>query len=739
MGDLSLIETYDKLKKLQSEIETLEDQLGTKSGTLQVLERRKERLDGDMKIYEARKGYEDKKVVIQNAIKWEKFRKLRKQVKETRDRERDLKSKIDKKEQEQQPIRSFLKGYEDKLNQMKKRVEEADKEYLDWSFKVEGQDFTDIEDAIERLTESERDLVEQEENRIKGKERIQQEIVELEHFIATKKPSPEIDKKLEELNSKRSTQESSLQRHEQSHSENQFNVDNLKREKTRCQVAYNELQDKRNRKLEILQRENPDAYQGVLWLRENRDQFKAPVHEPIMLSIDVKNEDLARYVETHIGRADLEGFVCEDPDDVNTLTKQLREINKLRKINAFHSNPDPPSSFVPKVSRENLRKYDLVDYISDMYTAPDAVHAYLCRQKALHQVPVFKQENEMSGDLKAIFNNYYIGTHKFNSKRSKYSGEISTGMEDIGGRQVIRLAATVDTVKAQSLKAELEKKDKEINSYLVRMGNIATTCKNIKVGIEKTTKEINELKAVKREFSGKQSELDMKRRTLQQMMKPKFNLQSERQRIQVEKKKKTLELSSKVMEHFRTVEERFKADTRRQVLHLALQNLESENSENSTKLARLDRELESAQGEYEEVNRDWERDKKALQDRHAEARKATGVLSDDIKYKPPVAWQEKFDALETSDENVLAATLEECDSELKYLKKIDDATVNNIEQITEKVTAAKNEVNSINEDIANKKHDARKQKSKWMKGVQELVENVSEKFSRMMADMVGVV
>ena len=49
MGDLSLIETYDKLKKLQSEIETLEDQLGTKSGTLQVLERRKERLDGDMK------------------------------------------------------------------------------------------------------------------------------------------------------------------------------------------------------------------------------------------------------------------------------------------------------------------------------------------------------------------------------------------------------------------------------------------------------------------------------------------------------------------------------------------------------------------------------------------------------------------------------------------------------------------------------------------------------------------
>merc|ERR1719219_1992286 len=108
------------------------------------------------------------------------------------------------------------------------------------------------------------------------------------------------------------------------------------------------------------------------------------------------------------------------------------------------------------------------------------------------------------------------------------------GMEDIGGRQVIRLAATVDTVKVESLKAELEKKDKEINANLVRMGNIATTCKNIKAGIEKTTEEINKLKAVKREFSGKQSELDMKRRTLQQMMKPKCDLQSEREKIQTE-------------------------------------------------------------------------------------------------------------------------------------------------------------------------------------------------------------
>ena len=54
-----------------------------------------------------------------------------------------------------------------------------------------------------------------------------------------------------------------------------------------------------------------DAYRGVLWLRENQDKFKSRVHEPIMLCLNLVKSEYARYVETHVGRADLEGFVCE--------------------------------------------------------------------------------------------------------------------------------------------------------------------------------------------------------------------------------------------------------------------------------------------------------------------------------------------------------------------------------------------------------------------------------------------
>ena len=93
--------------------------------------------------------------------------------------------------------------------------------------------------------------------------------------------------------------------------------------------------------------------------------FKAPVHDPNMLCLDEKEKNYAVYVETHVGRADLEGFVCEDPEDVNLLLKKMREDLNLRKINAFHSNPEPPSTFKKQYSSEDLVKFDLDCYIRD--------------------------------------------------------------------------------------------------------------------------------------------------------------------------------------------------------------------------------------------------------------------------------------------------------------------------------------------------------------------------------------
>merc|ERR1712142_1088920 len=196
----------------------------------------------------------------------------------------------------------------------------------------------------------------------------------------------------------------------------------------------------------------------------------------------------------------------------------------------------------------------------------------------------------------------------------------------------------------------------------------------IKEQITKLNEQIMDLKTTKKDYGSKQSELAMKEKTLEQLREPKCDLKSEREKIREEKRKVVKQLSEQMFKMRTLTEESVKKENDRRILHLAFQNIQSENSENSEKLASLNRELEAARAEHNEVVVLWDRDKRNLQERHSEARKATGILSNDVKYKPPEEWQRKFDNLGSSDENVLSALLDECVGELKHVRKIPDKT-----------------------------------------------------------------
>ena len=385
---------------------------------------------------------------------------------------------------------------------------------------------------------------------------------------------------------------------QEKYSENSSRLNNLMAEVRDQQATLTPEEKRLDRWKERLRKSKDDAHNCTA--DESKDVSKKPPPGYAILFDQIEARS-AEDVESHIGRADLEGFVCEDPDDVNVLTKQLRENLRLRKINAFHSAPDPPSSFAHPYSKEEMDKYAFMEYISDMYSAPDAVHAYLCRQKALHQVPVFREENNNSAQLKHKFHNYYIANQKFNTRKSKYSGELSTGMEDIGSRKVIRLAATVDRQEVDRVVAELEQKRKQLKINDNRQATMGRTCENIKAEILKLNVLIGELRAAKKDFSSKQSELAMKERTLEQLKEPKCDLGSEKKKIREEKRKVVKQLSEQMFKMRNLTEESVKKENDRRTLHLAFQNIESENSENSERLATLNRELETAKAEHSEV------------------------------------------------------------------------------------------------------------------------------------------
>ena len=148
-----------------------------------------------------------------------------------------------------------------------------------------------------------------------------------------------------------------------------------------------------------------------------------------------------------------------------------------------------------------------------------------------------------------------------------------------------------------------------------------------------------------------------------------------------------------------------------------------------------ERELDAVKAQWDEISKIWAKDKSALQESHRIAKDATGLLSNETKYKPPEEWQQKFDTLGSTDEAVLGAFLDECDSDLRHLKRIPEQTIADIEALKEKLGAAREEKDALERTIANKRHEAKKLKLKWMNGVQELVENVNDKFGNMMATL----
>ena len=94
VGDTGLLGAFETLKNLQGEVEALEEQAVTKQNTLSGLEKKSNKLEGEKVIYNKRKEIEAKKVEIENCIKWKNFSDLRKEVKDTRDKERAVKDRV---------------------------------------------------------------------------------------------------------------------------------------------------------------------------------------------------------------------------------------------------------------------------------------------------------------------------------------------------------------------------------------------------------------------------------------------------------------------------------------------------------------------------------------------------------------------------------------------------------------------------------------------------------------------
>lgn len=140
-----------------------------------------------------------------------------------------------------------------------------------------------------------------------------------------------------------------------------------------------------------------DAYKAYEWLQQNRNEFSGQIFDPILVEINVKNQQNAKYVENIISIKDLTAFVCTDKQDMGKLIKKFR--NELRlAVNVAYSDPDEHVMYEPDIPIENLAPYGFHSYVLDMIEGPAPVLNYLCRLYGIQRIAVGDDQTyEMAG------------------------------------------------------------------------------------------------------------------------------------------------------------------------------------------------------------------------------------------------------------------------------------------------------------------------------------------------------
>lgn len=114
-----------------------------------------------------------------------------------------------------------------------------------------------------------------------------------------------------------------------------------------------QLMDIGNQRLQELRRFNEDVYKAVLWLRGHRQMFNGVIHEPMMLTINMKDSKYAKYLENIVSNKDLVAFICEDAEDVKKFMHQMHSM-KLT-VNIFHVVQEHSSTFQPQHSIDRYK------------------------------------------------------------------------------------------------------------------------------------------------------------------------------------------------------------------------------------------------------------------------------------------------------------------------------------------------------------------------------------------------
>ena len=197
---------------------------------------------------------------------------------------------------------------------------------------------------------------------------------------------------------------------------------------------------------------------------------------------------------------DLVALAAESEDDANLLLNQFRENMKLR-ANVITVKPDEgmQNSYSPdeknlEYFNQHEKEYDFKGYLSEMFTAPNPIKAYLCKQYSLHKIPIFgtKAEPHTQTLVERGIGLFYIGDMRNATMTSKYGNNQKSTLSN---RSTSKnwMHISLDKEQIRQVDAEFKKYQNEHTTVHSKMRQDIENQKKSERVVEAKKKELKEL------------------------------------------------------------------------------------------------------------------------------------------------------------------------------------------------------------------------------------------------------
>ncbi|XP_053393705.1 structural maintenance of chromosomes protein 5-like [Mercenaria mercenaria] len=724
VGDPEMYERHQKLKESRTNAKSLEQEFHNLQERINQEQQKNARIEQDVKNFEERENFLAKIKILEIKRAWVRYECERQQyiatkeekeqkekkLKETRAAHAPLTKKLDDAKRQKEAIDNMMKMKTGELKEAAKKAEANGKE---------------VDNLTDKYVEAQDELKfkkEQEDARKKRLRDLNKQLEALENELQNTDETEDVQPLLEKVN--RSMRETTQKLgHINMEGENlRGKIEGRRRNMNGLQRDLQTLRNIETQRLQALRAKHKDTYDAVMWLRENRDKFKGNIHEPIMLCVNMKDPNMAKYLENHISFNDMRAFVCDTSEDMNTFMDLMREEQKL-KVNAVKTPPRVSlDTCHPKYPIQNYRKYGFHSYLMDLFTCPEAVMKFLCTQYKVQNIPVGDNRTKELVDKivkeQPEMNCFYTAENQYMIKKSRYDG--STSSRSVKLKNPSLLTISMDDNREKEL-IETESVQKEEDLY-----------NNMKVQTRQLDKQLNEFRDEKKRLMTRkdikkklQSQISAKKQTIQNVEGEAIDLDAEEQKVA----RKVQEINAKkyrnLQQYLENTQKCVRASTEK--VRMSLRHAETirEYSRLEADIREQSQALHSAETEFERIKTQLHECKNVAKRLLDAAKKASGTGPN----------EDLADHLKATFAS-LPNTLEEIDTKIHEHQVRADCTVQTDERVVKEYKKRKEEIARLEDQLANKErerdsHQAtiEEAKSQWLDPLQQLITRINKAFS----------